>query len=119
MNEVAIVIALFLGLVIMLVFGVVKVPSLGGSKETRLEKKAKPVGPFTAEEVATHNKEDDAWIIIEGKVYDVTDYIDEHPGGDAILNNVGGDSTKGFKADHHPPTVWEVIPMYYIGDLKQ
>lgn len=30
------------------------------------------------------------------QVYDVTPYVFEHPGGDAILNNAGGDSTKGF-----------------------
>ena len=44
----------------------------------------------------------DLWIIIDGKVYDVTDYIEEHPGGASILNNAGGDSTIGFKKDHHP-----------------
>jgi cytochrome b involved in lipid metabolism len=30
------------------------------------------------------------------KVYDVTSYVEEHPGGDAILNNAGDDSTEGF-----------------------
>jgi cytochrome b involved in lipid metabolism len=29
-------------------------------------------------------------------VYDVSSYVEEHPGGDAILNNAGGDSTKEF-----------------------
>lgn len=29
-------------------------------------------------------------------MYNVTPYVEEHPGGDAILNNAGGDSTKGF-----------------------
>jgi cytochrome b involved in lipid metabolism len=28
-------------------------------------------------------------VIIQGKVYDVTGYVDEHPGGDAILRNAG------------------------------
>ncbi|RLM61411.1 hypothetical protein C2845_PM14G10390 [Panicum miliaceum] len=32
----------------------------------------------------------------DGTVYDVTPYVEEHPGGDAILNNAGGDSTEGF-----------------------
>lgn len=51
---------------------------------------------FTAEEVAKHNKSDDAWIIVRdrqtgvSKVYDVTSYVDEHPGGESILNNAGG-----------------------------
>ena len=30
------------------------------------------------------------------QVYDVTAYVEEHPGGDDILNNAGGDSTEGF-----------------------
>jgi hypothetical protein len=30
------------------------------------------------------------------QVYDVTPYVEEHPGGDAILNNAGADSTEGF-----------------------
>lgn len=29
-------------------------------------------------------------------MYDVTSYVEEHPGGDEILNNAGGDSTEGF-----------------------
>ena len=41
---------------------------------------------FTLEEVAKHDNEDDCWMVINGKVYDVTDYIDDHPGGDVILD---------------------------------
>jgi cytochrome b involved in lipid metabolism len=36
------------------------------------------------------------FILIIRQVYDVTPYVEEHPGGDAILNNAGGDSTEGF-----------------------
>ena len=70
------------------------------------------------EEVALHNKETDAWIIIENKVYDVTGYVEIHPGGDTILNNVGRDSTVGFNGDQHPATALDVLQNYYIGDLK-
>ena len=38
-------------------------------------------------------------------MYDLTQYVDEHPGGDSILNNVGGDSTEGFHGPQHPATV--------------
>ncbi|CAD6265558.1 unnamed protein product [Miscanthus lutarioriparius] len=51
---------------------------------------------FTKEEISKHNTRKDCWIIIKDKVYDVTPYVEEHPGGDAILNNAGGDSTEGF-----------------------
>ena len=39
----------------------------------------------TRKEVAKHNKRDDAWIIIHGKVYDVTEWQIEHPGDEKIL----------------------------------
>jgi cytochrome b involved in lipid metabolism len=40
---------------------------------------------FTADEVAKHNKSNDLWFIVDGIVYDLTDFRDEHPGGDEIL----------------------------------
>ena len=56
---------------------------------------------FTLKEVAEHASEDDCWIVVrmrDGvyKVFDVTDYVDEHPGGEAIMNNAGRDATEGF-----------------------
>jgi cytochrome b involved in lipid metabolism len=53
-------------------------------------------GKLSVDEIAKHSTESDAWIIVDGKVYDVTDYIDLHPGGDAILRNAGLDSSEGF-----------------------
>ncbi|KAH9313704.1 hypothetical protein KI387_022331, partial [Taxus chinensis] len=51
---------------------------------------------YMKSEVAQHNKRTDCWIIIKDKVYDVTSYVEEHPGGDAILAHAGDDSTEGF-----------------------
>jgi cytochrome b involved in lipid metabolism len=81
------------------------------------EKKT-PTGPFDANEVAKHNQEDDCWIIVDGKVYDITDYVNDHPGGDTILKNAGGDSTEGVHGPQHPVSMWDVLKLYYIGDLK-
>ncbi|KAL9324726.1 hypothetical protein ACSQ67_009583 [Phaseolus vulgaris] len=54
---------------------------------------------YSKMEVSLHNKRTDCWIIIKKKVYDVTSYVEEHPGGDAILAHAGDDSTEGF-LDH-------------------
>ena len=52
---------------------------------------------FTLEEVAQHNKKDDAWIVIDGIVYDVTKFSAFHPGGtNIILEHKGTDATKVF-----------------------
>eukprot|EP00798_Chlamydomonas_sp_ICE-L_P018996 gene18996-25580_t len=84
----------------------------------QLKPKAKKVREFkiyTTEDVAQHNKRDDAWIIVKDKstgeerVYDITDYVDEHPGGESILNNIGGDSTEGFHGPQHPATVFVMV----------
>lgn len=89
----------------------------------KFSKKTKEFNIYTREEVAKHNKPDDAWIIVQDqrtkdwKVYDVTEYVDEHPGGDSILKNVGGDATEGFLGPQHPATVFVMVEEYLIGKL--
>lgn len=68
------------------------------------KKKAKWVKPsvmqkFTAAEVAKHNSADDCWLIIDGKVYDVTSYVSEHPGELSIAKKAGQDNSVGFHGE--------------------
>lgn len=64
---------------------------------------------FTAEQVAKHNGPDDLWLIINDKVYNFTEYLPLHPGGEAILRNAGRDSTLGFSGPQHEPRVWDMV----------
>lgn len=77
---------------------------------------------ITGEELKQHNKEGDLWISIQGKVYNVSDWAHEHPGGDVpLLNLAGQDVTDAFIA-YHPGTAWQYLDKfftgYYLKDFK-
>lgn len=73
---------------------------------------------YTAEEVAAHNKDGDCWLIIENKIYDVSTFIDEHPGGKKpILAQAGRDATKTFHLLHRPEILKEYGPALLVGEL--
>ncbi|VFQ63043.1 unnamed protein product [Cuscuta campestris] len=74
---------------------------------------------YSKSEVALHNKRSDCWIIIKDKVFDVTSYVEEHPGGDAILAHAGDDSTEGFYGPQHATRVFEMIDDFCIGELEK
>ena len=45
---------------------------------------------FTRDEVSEHNTENSAWIILNNQVYDVTNFLPDHPGGEAIILSIAG-----------------------------
>ncbi len=88
---------------------------------------AKPppaVERYSLEEVARHDSADSCWFAIEGKVYDVTDYIPEHPTPPAVVESwcgkeaTRGMRTKGYGRDHSP-AAWQRLEEYRIGELEQ
>ena len=69
--------------------------------------------------VAKHNTKEDLWVVVKGVVLDVSDWLDEHPGGpQALMNFMGRDATEEFEMLHDD----EVIPKYaasqVIGRVK-
>ena len=79
---------------------------------------AEEIREVTREEVAQHDSEDDCWIIIGDHVYDVTDYIYEHPGGDIIADDAGDDATEGFDEAEHSEEAVEEMAQFLVGKLK-
>jgi len=56
---------------------------------------------ISADELKEHSAEDDCWVAIHGLVYDLTDFVDEHPAGpDSITELAGQDGTEEFQAVH-------------------
>jgi len=56
---------------------------------------------FSWDEVKTHSKSDNGWIVIEDNVYDITRWARKHPGGSRILGHYAGqDASEAFKAFH-------------------
>ncbi|CAM8929384.1 unnamed protein product [Rhodiola kirilowii] len=70
---------------------------------------------ITSSELRSHDKADDLWISIQGKVYDVTKWSKDHPGGDVpLLNLAGQDVTDAFIA-YHPGTAWKYLDKFFTG----
>lgn len=56
--------------------------------------------------------------MIYGKVYDITRFVEEHPGGEEVLfEQAGGDATESFDDVGHSYDAKEMLKQYYIGDL--
>ncbi|KAI1860371.1 uncharacterized protein JN550_011523 [Neoarthrinium moseri] len=62
-------------------------------------------------EVAKHCTRDSCWVVIHGKVWDVTNFLDEHPGGvGLILKCAGRNATNSYETVHNPELVGEMLP---------
>ncbi|PHH51575.1 putative cytochrome b5 [Ceratocystis fimbriata CBS 114723] len=77
------------------------------------------VRELTYQDVAEHNTKNDLWMVIEGKVYDCTKFLDEHPGGEEVLLDVGGqDATEAFDDVGHSDEARESLDVMLVGQLK-
>ncbi|CCA72275.1 probable CYB2-L-lactate dehydrogenase (cytochrome b2) [Serendipita indica DSM 11827] len=66
---------------------------------------------LSAETVAAHNTRESCWIIVHGNVYDVTDFLDDHPGGsNIILKYAGKDATEEYDPIHPPNAIMDNLP---------
>lgn len=81
---------------------------------------------ITLKDVTKHNTEKDCWMVIHDKVYDITKFIPDHPGGDTITLGCGEDATYYFENRPmgdmnfpHSQDARDMLKQFYVGDLKK
>lgn len=76
---------------------------------------------FKWEEIKSHDSQNDRWIVIEGEVYDVTNWSKRHPGGSRMIGHYAGqDATEAFNAFHNDVTqVKKYLKPIHLGAVEQ
>lgn len=92
-----------------------------------VEENGEETNTYNMAEINQHASAEDCWLLIDGKVYDVTDFIasGKHGGGEAILEGCGIDSTQLYKTrpmgsgTDHSEKAYGFLENFYIGDFKE
>lgn len=75
---------------------------------------------ISPEEVKQHSSVDDAWLVLHGKVYNITPYLRFHPGGaDILLKAAGRDATSLFNKYHPWVNAHALLERCCLGTLQQ
>lgn len=76
---------------------------------------------YTTVDVAAHKDDSSCWTIIDGSVYDLTQWVSQHPGGEqAILSICGVDGSAAFHGQHgNNPRQENILATFKIGTLAQ
>jgi cytochrome b involved in lipid metabolism len=90
------------------------------SGEEKTEENEETEKTYTMEEISKHNSKESCWTVIRGDVYDLTNWIEKHPGGaDKILRLCGKDGTDLFIKQHGGKEKPEkILEGFEIGTLK-
>ncbi|CAH2104332.1 unnamed protein product [Euphydryas editha] len=73
---------------------------------------------ITLSEVSLHDTPKDCWVVIYDRVYDITDFLYEHPGGDEImLEYAGRDASTAFRSSGHSSIATKALDRFLVGEL--
>ncbi|KAM7369553.1 hypothetical protein PAMP_010870 [Pampus punctatissimus] len=73
---------------------------------------------YRLSEVEGQNTFKSTWVIINNKIYDVTKFLEEHPGGEEVLREqAGGNATESFEDVGHSTDAREMAESMVIGEL--
>jgi 4-hydroxysphinganine ceramide fatty acyl 2-hydroxylase len=82
---------------------------------------SKRVRIYAEEDVATHASTTSCWVTRGGKVYDVTLFLNDHPGGDELVLQYAGKDIGAVMKDpsehDHSESAYDMLEEYVVGRL--
>src|ERR1700743_2090712 len=76
---------------------------------------------YAEDDLAPHNSLKSCWVTRNGKVYDVTEFLADHPGGEELIIKYGGKDVGEAMTDKlehvHSDSAYEMLEEYVIGRL--
>mmetsp|Transcript_11817 Transcript_11817/g.36506 ORF Transcript_11817/g.36506 Transcript_11817/m.36506 type:complete len:135 (+) Transcript_11817:31-435(+) len=86
------------------------------SPEPTTDAKGRPF--ISMADLAKHSKREDVWLAIHDKVYSISKYLDEHPGGEEVLmDRAGKDATEDFEDVGHSKDARKQLEKFEVGEL--
>ncbi|KAE8715653.1 Cytochrome b5 [Hibiscus syriacus] len=74
---------------------------------------------YTLSQVAQHKSKKDCWLVIDGRVHNVTELQEEHPGGEeALIEWAGKDATQAFNDIGHSKLAHKLLLKYRVGIIQ-
>lgn len=75
---------------------------------------------YSMNDIAQHNAASDCWTVVNKKVYNITSFIPNHPGGEAIVQACGKDGTQLFNSEreHREENAQSTLNSFVIGNVQ-
>lgn len=95
------------------------VPTATGAAAPTATAAAAPTARYSAADVARHASSSSCWAAVNGKVYDLTEWVSRHPGGSHAIAEMCGSTRGGEFLEHHAGDARanNVLAGYQIGVL--
>lgn len=85
-----------------------------------IDRDLRPLEPkYTMRQVAEHVTLDDCWVVVNGKIYNMSEFLDDHPGGKrAVMLYAGKDASAEFNLLHRPGLAERLLePEQFVGNV--
>jgi len=76
---------------------------------------------FTTEDLMLQRKQGQCWIVRRGRVYDLTQFVDDHPGGEDLITQFAGmdigDAMEKESEHIHSESAYAMLEEFLVGKL--